>query len=69
MSEPAFPAPNFPMSGTHEGMTLRDYFAARAMQSYLKLFHKSYRDDSDLVAKLSYKLADIMLAEREEKAT
>ena len=35
MNEPAFPAPNFSRSSTHEGMTLRDYFATKALQGLM----------------------------------
>ncbi len=50
------------------GLTIRDYFAAKAMQAFLKL------DDPEKgpmswaeVAYSSYELADLMLAEREKK--
>jgi len=45
---------------TH-GMTLRDYFAAKAMQSLL-LGTKTA--SGNLIAKDAYKMADAMLAER-----
>jgi hypothetical protein len=32
--EPAFPCPTISI-GQHQGMTLRDYFAAKAMQSLI----------------------------------
>ena len=41
-----------------EGMTLRDYFAAKAMQA---LIHKNY---FDVAAKEAYKTADAMLRAR-----
>ena len=43
------------------GMTLRDYFAAKAMQTYLSA--DISQDDSD-IALNAYALADAMLAER-----
>jgi hypothetical protein len=45
-----------------EGMTLRDYFAAKAMQGYVGQ-GKSY-DFAD-IAQASYRLADVMLKARE----
>jgi hypothetical protein len=51
----------------HKGMTLRDYFAAKAMQV---LIAKMISADSDLVeedvALVSYRMADAMLKERDE---
>jgi len=49
-----------------EGMTLRDYFAAKALQSYL---NGPDRDDFTGYewAKASYNIADAMLLARNEK--
>ena len=47
------------------GMTLRDYFAAKAMQSLIAV----YNDDKHLVdqyAQRAYEIADAMLKTREE---
>jgi len=44
-----------------EGMTLRDYFAAKAMQEFCKEF-----DDDAHLAKIAYKIADAMMKAREE---
>lgn len=44
------------------GMTLRDYFAAKAMQSYVA-HNKAY--DFDDIAAMSYRTADAMLKARE----
>ena len=57
--------PAFPHGMAFQGMTLRDYFAARAMEglvSQLNLYHVSV----DEVAELSYRQADAMLKEREK---
>ena len=45
---------------TDGGMTLRDYFAAKAMQA---LIHKNY---FDVAAKEAYQMADAMLRAREQ---
>ena len=47
----------------HRGMSLRDYFAAKAMEGHLS---NSYTyNDPDIVAKSAYKIADAMLKQRE----
>ncbi len=45
------------------GMTLRDYFAAKAMQSYIAQLERSFKRMDD-VAKWSYEMSDAMLAVR-----
>lgn len=45
------------------GMKLRDYFAAKAMQSIAQ----STFCDCDTVAKMSYAVADAMIAERNKQ--
>jgi len=58
----AFPRP---FSGTtqyaQDGMTLRDYFAAKAMQSLLSIAGGTLEKD----AEVAYKMADAMLKARE----
>lgn len=66
--------PAFPHHFTHEsigdysGMTLRDYFAAKAMQSLvLAAYTSSVQVGAESeVAQQAYSFADAMLAEREE---
>ena len=60
--------PAFPWTGYGEkGMTLRDYFAAKAMQGILAGDHPITHDNDPLttVAKVSYDQADAMLKARE----
>ena len=63
---PAFPEPGCPYG--RGGMTLRDYFAAKAMQGLILNEAEDGTIGSDNVepalAKLSYKIADAMLTER-----
>ena len=72
---PAFPTGNF--SHNAEGMTLRDYFAAKAMQGYISYMgcgpdkvDPIGKDESEpnktVIARCAYKFADAMLAEREK---
>ena len=57
--EPAFPR-DHAVDG-HNGMTLRDYFAAKAMQGYIAGEYDVYPYEIPIKA---YKMADIMLEER-----
>lgn len=50
---PAFP------TEIYEGMTMRDYFAAKAMQAMVNEY-----DDFNYMAGLSYEIADAMLEAR-----
>lgn len=63
--------PAFPIIGEHEqvcnvGMTLRDYFAARALQGMIA--NDGYEHlEPDQFAYYVYKYADSLLAERAKK--
>ena len=56
--------PAFPLMFTHAttqyGMTLRDYFAAKAMQAFIE----KYSHEGD-VSRNAYKVADAMLKARD----
>jgi hypothetical protein len=62
--------PAFPFGTAFSGMTLRDYFAAKALQSYLSDLCFSIDDDRDIyfkeAAEISYQVADAMLKAREQ---
>ena len=67
-NEPAFPQPD-PIAnefhqkfGTDRGMTLRDYFAAKAMQAMTERMEAN----QGFVAKQAYLMADAMLKARGE---
>jgi len=61
---PAFPS-GYEVPEYH-GMTLRDYFAAKAMQGFIAYAtHKGiYAPPDEELAKVSYQLADAMLKAR-----
>jgi hypothetical protein len=63
---PAFPSSNSPDTGYYaEGMTLRDYFAARAMSIIgEQLIRNQQLVNSEIFAEACYELADAMLKER-----
>jgi len=61
--------PAFPSVFDHErGMTLRDYLAAKAMQGFIQYSASKgiYTPPDNELAKMSYDLADAMLAAREK---
>jgi len=61
--------PAFPISGSQyrhtEGMTLRDYFAAKAMQGMLAACTGWSEQEQTRLAKCSYMMADEMMKARE----
>lgn len=78
-TRPAFPNhPEMPTDAPGTGMTLRDYFAAKAMQSFiiaactnenavLTVLNKAKTEieNEDWIAYSAYEAADAMLRERE----
>ena len=68
----AFPTSNWqktvPMSnGYNEGMTLRDYFAAKAMQAMLSSPNCPMGVEESALAKQAYITADALLRAREQR--
>ena len=63
MNEPAFPGVD-DLGDPYTGMTLRDYFAAKAMQGFAAYIGPSMTFDSR--AKTAYEWADAMLKARGE---
>ena len=61
---PAFPVANGPDTGWDDGMSLRDYFAAKAMQGILSSDAEGV--DFVYIASSAYRLADAMIAERKK---
>jgi hypothetical protein len=56
-----------------QGMTLRDYFAAAALQGWLASFgpeapHPALKNAENEIATLSYRVADAMIEARKEEA-
>lgn len=66
--ESAFPY-DFDGLGISRGVSLRDYFAARAVPAVMTLMYvKGEQLDLALVADFAYAQADALLAHREKKA-
>ena len=68
---PAFPTPRYERGDMYSlGMTLRDYFAAKAMQATINAWDCKNEDRAaciaSIVAEESYELADAMLKAREQ---
>jgi hypothetical protein len=71
MNIPAFPVE---MIYTQEnekfnGMTLRDYFAAKAMQGMFNYWDENPHLEFDHIADCSYDMADAMMKAREKNET
>jgi hypothetical protein len=64
---PAFPAMHFDLTENEHGMTLRDYFAAKAMQSLMvgQKASSLYGGAHMAISMLAYQQADAMLKARE----
>jgi hypothetical protein len=66
---PAFPGTQYANgvqpTGFSQGMTLRDYFAAKAMQSILAREHGRSTTTLEFVGNYAYQYADAMLKARE----
>lgn len=57
--------PAFPHAAAFQGMSLRDYFAAKAMQGGIDILHTSRFSTKDELAVWCYEWADAMLKARE----
>ena len=72
MNEPAFPTGIITdgkgkIIGGNNGMTLRDYFAAKAMQGLITQFAHGFEPDTvDGFSTISYQIADSMMEAREK---
>ena len=65
---PAFPSFDYITQDGKEnpkGMTLRDYFAAQAMQAELSKWKDGHEDCYEGIAELCYCMADAMMKARE----
>lgn len=67
---PAFPTDNEHQTGPHtyhsEGMTLRDYFAAKALTGIIASSPNAGSEHIPVAAKTAYAIADAMLKAREQ---
>jgi len=71
---PAFPSTtNEDFVSGEDGMSLRDYFAAKLLPTIYRMMNKIWRDENepppfpgDDIARICYEMADAMLEEREK---
>ena len=61
----------FPTGNAEQGMELRDYFAAKAMQGYLTTARRTNIDEGHVVldyqyAQWAYEMADAMMEARDD---
>ena len=63
--EPCINSPNLDLDCS-KGMTLRDYFAAKAMNGLLGKYNLTQSADQGIITQLSYELADAMLKARNQ---
>ena len=63
---PAFPAHHFDLAEGEHGMTLRDYFAAKAMHALLVSLEAGEEHQAALIPRTAYDIADVMLKARED---
>jgi hypothetical protein len=61
---PAFPTMLYEHGGESDGMTLRDYFAAKAMQGMLANDIECGPEQVPIIVASAYILADAMIQER-----
>lgn len=61
---PAFPAMHFDLKENEQGITIRDYFAAKAMHAIL--CDPNYMAEDRKLAEAAYFVADAMLKAREQ---
>jgi hypothetical protein len=66
MNEPAFPAMHFDLADNEHGMTLRDYFAAKAMQGMMADGQAFRLVAESTLTNTAYEIADAMLKARQK---
>lgn len=64
-SGPAFPVNEEAVMRNCTGMSLRDFFAAKAMQAYVSSYPRGEICAADLIARDAYDMADAMLLARQ----
>ena len=62
-NEPAFPCDSF----QEKGMTLRDWFAAKAMAAMLSIENVHFNNSETEIATWAYQQADAMMEVRKQK--
>ena len=63
---PAFPTMQYEHGGDEDGISMRDYFAAKALQGMFASGNLELRDTNEIIAEAAYKIADAMLKARKK---
>ena len=63
---PAFPTMQYEHGGDEDGISMRDYFAAKAMQGMFSSGNLEIGDTNKIVSEAAYKVADAMLEARKK---
>ena len=63
---PAFPAMHYDLADNEHGLTMRDYFAAKAMQGFATTLTGTAPVLFDVLSRDAYLMADAMLKARGE---
>lgn len=66
-NEPAYPVTHDPSGNTHYGLTIREHFAALAMQGLLASNAKEAHADYEWLVNRAVTCAEMLLAELERK--
>lgn len=68
MNIPAFPAMHYDLAENEHGLTMRDYFAAKALQGFLAYAANKgiYIPPDDELATSAYQMADAMMKARNQ---
>ena len=65
MRTPAFPAMHYDLADNEHGLTMRDYFAAKAMQGLFASGHYEGLVDPHEISATAFQVADAMMKARE----
>jgi hypothetical protein len=65
MKEPAFPAMHYDLADNEHGLTMRDYFAAKALPIAIKEMNDAESYNINDAAIVAYQYADAMMKARE----
>ena len=66
MNEPAFPAMHYDLADNEHGLTMRDYFAAKALPMAIQEMNDAESYNINDAAIVAYQYADAMMDARQE---
>jgi hypothetical protein len=69
MNIPAFPAMHYDLADNEHGLTMRDYFAAKALPMAIQEMNEAESYDLNDAATMAYHYADAMMKARDKDET